>query len=72
VCLENNSTFDHADIYGDYTTETDFEKHFLPAKSHEKNYNLYPNVGSKWLPRTETIKHYEYSKEYIIWSVENS
>ena len=26
-CIENgNTTFDHADIYGDYTTETDFGK----------------------------------------------
>jgi predicted oxidoreductase len=42
MCLENKiTTFDHADIYGDYTTEADLEKHFLPAKSLEKNYNLY-------------------------------
>jgi predicted oxidoreductase len=41
MCLENKiTTFDHADIYGDYTTEADFGKHFLPAKSLE-NYNLY-------------------------------
>jgi predicted oxidoreductase len=37
ICLENKiTTFDHADIYGSYTTESDFEKHLLPAKSQEK------------------------------------
>jgi predicted oxidoreductase len=33
VCLENKiTTFDHADIYGSYTTEGAFGKHLLPAK----------------------------------------
>jgi predicted oxidoreductase len=46
MCLENKiTTFDHADIYGDYTTEADFGKAFSSSKSLE-NYNLYPNVGS--------------------------
>jgi predicted oxidoreductase len=28
VCLENKITTFDADIYGDYTTEADLEKHF--------------------------------------------
>jgi predicted oxidoreductase len=38
ICLENKiTTFDHADIYGSYTTESDFGKAFASAKSQEKN-----------------------------------
>jgi predicted oxidoreductase len=38
ICLEI-TTFDHADIYGSYTTESDF-KHLLPAKSQENSTNF--------------------------------
>jgi predicted oxidoreductase len=60
-------------IFTEITPKADLEKHFLQAKSLEKNYNLY----QMWDPngyknRKNSIKHYEYSKEYIIWSVENS
>jgi predicted oxidoreductase len=42
VCLENKiTTFDHADIYGDYTTEADFGKAFSSSKIARENYNLY-------------------------------
>jgi predicted oxidoreductase len=38
ICLENKiTTFDHhADIYGSYTTENDFGKALLLAKSQRK------------------------------------
>jgi predicted oxidoreductase len=36
ICLENKINFDHADIYGSYTTENDFEKHLLLANSQRK------------------------------------
>jgi predicted oxidoreductase len=33
LCLENKiTTFDHADIYGDYTTEADFGKALISSK----------------------------------------
>jgi predicted oxidoreductase len=35
--LENKITsFDHADIYGSYTTEADFGKGFASSKAREK------------------------------------
>ena len=40
ICLENKiTTFDHADIYGSYTTETDFGKAFASSKKQEKKCN---------------------------------
>jgi predicted oxidoreductase len=37
VCLENKiTTFDHADIYGSYTTEADFGKAFASSKIAKK------------------------------------
>jgi predicted oxidoreductase len=53
VCLENKiTTFDHADIYGDYTTEADFGKAFSSSKIAREKLQFISNVGSKWLPRT--------------------
>jgi predicted oxidoreductase len=38
VCLENKITsFDHADIYGSYTTEADLEKGFAKQNSEREN-----------------------------------
>ncbi|RDI56877.1 aldo/keto reductase [Flavobacterium glaciei] len=75
VCLENKiTTFDHADIYGDYTTESDFGKAFSSSKIAREKMQLISKCGIQMVTenRVNTIKHYEYSKEYIIWSVENS
>ncbi|TDD78301.1 aldo/keto reductase [Flavobacterium caseinilyticum] len=75
VCLENKiTTFDHADIYGDYTTEADFGKAFTASKIAREKMQLISKCGIQMVTenRNNTIKHYEYSKEYIIWSVENS
>jgi predicted oxidoreductase len=75
VCLENKiTTFDHADIYGDYTTEADFGKAFTSSKIAREKMQLISKCGIQMVTenRNNTIKHYEYSKEYIIWSVENS
>ncbi|SHM31911.1 aldo/keto reductase [Flavobacterium xanthum] len=75
VCLENKiSTFDHADIYGDYTTETDFGKALASSKLAREKMQLISKCGIQMVTenRKNNIKHYEYSKEYIIWSVENS
>jgi predicted oxidoreductase len=67
------TTFDHADIYGGYTTETQFGKAFSESKIARDKLQLISKCGIEHTEgRNNTIKHYNYSKEYIIWSVENS
>ena len=75
VCVENNiSTFDHADIYGGYTTESEFGKGFFSSKIAREKLQFISKCGIQTVTenRKNTIKHYDYSKEHIIWSVENS
>jgi predicted oxidoreductase len=76
VCIENKiTTFDHADIYGSYTTEADFGKAFHASKIDREKLQLITKCGIQMIAekRPENkIKHYEYSKEYIVWSVEES
>lgn len=72
TCLENNiSTFDHADIYGNYTTEASFGNAFANAKIDREKVQFISKCGIQTEARNP-IKHYDLSKEYIIWSVENS
>jgi len=84
ICLENGIfTFDHADIYGSYTTEAQFGKAFIESKIAREKMQLISKCGIA-LPvrqgsgqllsenRNNTIKHYNYDKSYIVWSVENS
>lgn len=75
LCLENKiTTFDHADIYGSYTTESDFGKAFASSKIDRAEMQLISKCGIQMLAknRNTTIKHYDYSKNHIIGSVENS
>lgn len=74
ICIENKiTTFDHADIYGGYTTEAEFGKAFGESKISREKLQLISKCGIQLEgSRTNKIKHYDYSKEYIIWSVENS
>ena len=75
ICVENKiTTFDHADIYGGYTTEADFGKAFKASKISREKLQLITKCGIQMIAesRTNKIKHYDYSKEYIIWSVEES
>ena len=74
ICIENKiTTFDHADIYGSYTTEAEFGKAFGESKISRDKLELISKCGIQLEgSRTNKIKHYDYSKEYIIWSVENS
>lgn len=74
ICFENQITsFDHADIYGGYTTESDFGKAFTQSKIERKKLQLISKCGIQLeKARNNAIKHYDYSKDYIIWSVENS
>lgn len=74
ICIENKiTTFDHADIYGGYTIEEQFGKAFGESKISREKLQLISKCGIQLEgSRTNKIKHYDYSKEYIIWSVENS
>ncbi|OXB23229.1 aldo/keto reductase [Flavobacterium tructae] len=75
ICIENKiTTFDHADIYGAYTTEADFGKAFQASKISREKLQLITKCGIQMIAesRKNTIKHYDYSKEYIVWSVEES
>ncbi|MEZ4801368.1 MAG: aldo/keto reductase [Gelidibacter sp.] len=74
-CIENGiTTFDHADIYGGYTTEKDFGNAFTESGIKRDTIQLISKCGIQYLSenRNNTVKHYNYSKEYIIWSAEES
>ena len=74
-CLENDITsFDHADIYGDYTTEASFGKAFKETSVKREDVQFISKCGIQLLGgvRKNTTKYYDYSKQYIINSVENS
>jgi len=74
-CLEIGiTTFDHADIYGDYTNEADFGKAFSESDISRESVQLISKCGIQFdaKGRENRIKHYEYSKAYIVWSVERS
>ena len=73
--LENEiDTFDHADIYGDHTTEAEFGNAFADGKFDRKSVKLISKCGIKSVSelRGNHIKHYDYSKKHITESVENS
>lgn len=75
VFLENKvSSFDLADIYGGYTTEASFGKAFEKSKADRSKMQLISKCGIQYVAegRDNKIKHYQYDKDYIIWSVENS
>lgn len=75
-CVENDiHTFDHADIYGDYSTEADFGLAFAESGIDRNNIELISKCGIQYLGKSRPelkVKHYNYTKEYIIWSAENS
>lgn len=68
------TTFDHADIYGDYTTEIAFGKAFVQSGVERESVQLISKCGIQYTGQTRPnrIKHYNYNKEYIIWSAEKS
>lgn len=74
-CLEVGiTTFDHADIYGGYTNETDFGQGFTQTGIARNKIQLITKCGIQYVcdARKNRIKHYDYSSEYIIWSAEQS
>ena len=74
-CISNNiTTFDHADIYGAYTTEADFGAAFKTSGIKREDIQLISKCGIQYVcdNRNNTVKHYNFDKDYIIWSVEES
>ena len=68
------NSFDHADIYGGYTTEKSFGDAFLDSGISRKDVFFISKCGimypSEKMPIK--IKHYDYSEDHIIKSVDNS
>ncbi len=75
-CLEIGvTTFDHADIYGDYTTEADFGKVLKANPALRDKLQIITKCGIRRVCDNRPqhrIKSYDSSAEHIIWSVENS
>jgi len=74
-CLELGiSSFDHADIYGGYTTEADFGKAFKESKINREQIQLISKCGIQLSSekRPLVVNHYDYSKQHILDSVEHS
>lgn len=73
-CAENQMTsFDHADIYGGYTTEAQFGKAFAESKIDRSKLQFISKCGIQHTEgRNNNVKHYNYSKDYIVSSVEQS
>ena len=71
---ENLSTFDHADIYGDYTTEKLFGDAFSEMSLKREEVQFISKCGLQ-MPcsnRNYTVKSYNYSQKHIIKSVDQS
>ncbi|KAF2515116.1 aldo/keto reductase [Flavobacterium salilacus subsp. salilacus] len=74
-CLEYGiTTFDHADIYGGYTTEAEFGAAFAESGINREQIQLISKCGIQHITgnRKNKVKHYDYSKDYIIQSAEGS
>ena len=74
-CLkEDITTFDHADIYGDYTTEADFGNAFAESRIKREDIELISKCGIQLInsSRNTSVKHYNCDKNYIIQSAEAS
>lgn len=69
------TSFDHADIYGDYSCEAIFGKVIKHYKALRAEMQIITKCGIKLIsdkyPATK-VKHYDYNREHIISSVENS
>ena len=68
------NTFDHADIYGDYTTETAFGKAYAQTKIAREELFFISKCGIQCPSEFNPIllNYYSYSKSYIINQVERS
>jgi predicted oxidoreductase len=69
------TSFDHADIYGDYSNEKIFGDALKKNLSIRKDIQLITKCGIKLLSQKKPntwIKHYDTSKQHILDSVDNS
>ena len=66
--------YDHADIYGDYTTEAEFGNALKDASTQRTDIELISKCGIQMVndARKTTTKHYDLRKNYIIRSAEQS
>ena len=75
-CIEIGiSTFDHADIYGHYTTESEFGKALKQNSSLREKIQLISKCGICLMTPNRPqhqIKSYDTSRKHILHSVENS
>ncbi len=68
TCVDNKITsFDHADIYGNYTTEFDFGVAFNESKIDRKSIQLISKCGIQSISenRKTVVKHYDYSNNVL-------
>lgn len=74
--LDNGiTTFDHADIYGDHGNEEIFGDILRSDPSLRNRMELVTKCGIKFPSSkrpSSRVKHYDTSKEHIVWSAENS
>lgn len=73
-CIANGvTTFDHADIYGDYGNEALFGKAFKESKIARESIQVVSKCGIQMTNgRENTVKHYQYDADYIVYSAERS
>jgi predicted oxidoreductase len=72
---EGITSFDHADIYGNYSCEEAFGNAIRGNAALRSEMELVTKCGIKLLSDKRPdhrMKHYDTSKQHIIWSVENS
>ncbi len=76
ACIELGvTTFDHADIYGDYTTEEEFGQALASKPSVREKIQIISKCGIRRVcsqRANHRIKSYDSTKAHIIASVENS
>ncbi|HEX6891647.1 MAG TPA: aldo/keto reductase [Chryseolinea sp.] len=69
------TTFDHADIYGDHCNEEIFGNVIRKERSLREQIEIVTKCGIKFPSQkrpSSWVKHYDTSKQHIIWSVDNS
>jgi len=75
-CLEKGiDTFDHADIYGNYTCETMFGDALGEHPALNQRLKIVTKCGIKLVSENRPehyIQHYDTSFDHIVWSAENS
>jgi len=69
------TTFDHADIYGDYSTEEAFGHALAATRIDRGTLQLISKCGIQYMGTARpknNVKHYQYDADYIVWSTERS